>query len=247
MRGGAKLTFARERGQTVLRTCCSQLPLQIFQPIPGPSGEAIVTVMCPTGDLLCGDEVRLQVTCGPGTDVILRQASGTRLHACDEGQIVFDGRFEVGPDARLRYLPWELIPFANTAYRQRLQVDLAEGGEATLREVVGPGRVWEVDAPRRLSLAVESRVDGDLAFADVLRLTGQNPIATARRTHTGSLLLLGPHYIQDDADRIDAALRGAGLLASASLLPRYGIGVRALGNSADALFRAFDGCSPLAR
>ena len=241
MRGGAELIFSRAREQTVLSKSCWGLPLQIQRPIRGPTGEAIVTLLCPTGDLLEGDELHLEVICEPGTDVVLRQASATRLHGCEQGKIAFTGRFQIGAEARLRYLPWELIPYAQTDYCQRLQVDLDENGEAVLWEVLGPGRVWEIDAPRRVSLEVVARVQGHVAFADILRMNRPNRTATAGHTHVGSLLLLGQNYAQQDADRIHDALVGTGLVGSASRLPQHGVGARALGDSADALFRAFEG------
>jgi urease accessory protein len=240
MRGGAELVFTRAGGRTILRRSRCRLPLQVQRPQMGPRGEAILTLLCPTGDLLEGDEIELDVICEPGTDVTLRQASATRLHGCGQGDIEYQGHFEVQAGASLRYLPWELIPFAHTRYHQRLQVELAEGGQAGLWEVVGPGRVWEVAAPRCLSLQVDVRVDGAIVLTDVLRLERPNPVATAGHSHLGSLLLLGPDHTQADADRIHDALSGAGLVGSASLLPAYGVGARVLADSADTVFRLFE-------
>ncbi len=240
MRGGAELVFSRQSGRTVLRKSCSHLPLQILRALCGPSGEAIVTLLCPTGDLLEDDEVELRVSCEPGTDVVLRQASATRLHGCESGGIAFNGRFDVGAQALLRFLPMELIPFAHTSYRQHLEFDLDEDAHAVLWEVIGPGRVWEVEAPRSLSLQLEARVQGELAFADLLRLNGPNLIATAGHSHVGSLLLFGPSYSQDHADHLHAGLAAAGVVGSASLLPCSGVGARALADSADLLLRVFE-------
>lgn len=223
----------------MLQSVRSELPLQVQRPIHGPSGEAIVTLLTPPGDLIQGDEIDLRVVCEPETEVVLRQASATRLHDCDHGFIELTGRFTVEAGARLWYLPWELIPFAGTHYRQDLHLEIADGGEAVLWEVLGPGRVWERDAARQLSLTMQVRVAGQLALVQAMRLERPDPTATAGRTHVASLVFLGPRYVQSDADRIHQAIEEAGLVGSASLLPAYGVGVRVLGDGADRIFRAF--------
>ncbi|HEY3118138.1 MAG TPA: urease accessory protein UreD [Chloroflexota bacterium] len=243
MHGGAELVFSREGERTVLRKSCSQLPLQVQRALCGPSGEAIVTLLSPTGDLLEDDDVELEVICEPGADVVLRQASATRLHGCESGAIAFSGHFEVGVDARLRYLPLELIPFAHANYRQHLELELDDGAEAVVWEVIGPGRVWEVDAPRQLGLQLEAWVQGELAFADLLRLNGPNRIATAGHSHVGCLLQFGPSFTQADADHLHEGLTAAGLIGSASLLPSYGVGARVIAGSADQILRVFESLS----
>ena len=238
MRGGAELVFARLGDRTVLRSARSEPPLQIQRPICGPGGEAIVTLLTPTGDLLEGDAIDLQVVCEAGAEVVLRQASATRLHTCQSGDIGSSARFEVAAGARLWYLPCELIPFAKTRYCQDLRLDMAEGAQAVLREVVCPGRVWEREAARHLSLQVRVTLGDRLILVDSMRLQRPDSTATAHRSHVASILLLGAHYAQQDADRIHDAFGHEGLIGSASLLPCYGVGGRVLANSADAIYRA---------
>src|SRR5207237_905962 len=108
-------------------------------------------------------------------------------------------------------------------------------------DVIGPGRVWELEAPRQLRLQLEARAQGQLAFADLLRLDGPDLVATAGHSHFGSLVLFGPTYTREDADCVHESLAGAGLTGSASLLPNYGIGARLLANSADQLLHVFEG------
>lgn len=223
----------------MLKSARSDLPMQVQRPIAGPAGEAIVTLLTPTGDLLEGDEIDLRVACEPGAEAVLRQASATRLHPCKAGLIRCTAHFEIAHSARLWYLPCELIPFAGTHYCQRVEVDLEAGGEVVAWEVLGPGRLWERDAARRLSLELRVRVGGRLAVADAIRLERPNLTATAGRTHVGSLLLLGPHYAEPDAERLHHAIAEASVTGGASLLPAYGVGARVLGDSADDIFEAF--------
>jgi hypothetical protein len=57
-------------------------------------------------------------------------------------------------------------------------------------------------------------------------------------THFGSLVHCGPGVGAPEADGWHARFAERGVLGSATVLPRYGIGARVLGPSADSLFRA---------
>jgi urease accessory protein UreH len=147
----------------------------------------------------------------------------------------------VAAGACCQYLPLELIPFADADYRQTIRVDLEEGGEAYLTEVVGPGRLWEHFRYRRLSFRTELRLGGELVALDAQNVVPEATdldAALGGFSHFASLLHVGPAVGPDDADRLHERLAAANLCGSASLLPRRGISARVLGTSAHALLEA---------
>jgi urease accessory protein len=254
--------LVRRGDQTVLCESRSELPLQVQRPIVGPHGEAIVTLLTPAGALLDGDVVTLEVDCGPGTDVVLRQTGATRLNRCTTGGIDVQADFRVAGDARLRVLPYELIPFAGARYAQTFRAHLQEGAEAAFLEIVAPGTLELPFAYADLALRLEAWLGDDLAALDALRVQPEpgegadlkgdpglptraglqggshSPAALGGYSHFGTLILLGPRFDQAAADCLHHGFEEAAVQGSASLLPSYGVGARFIGRSADALRRA---------
>lgn len=228
----------------MLAAAHSELPLQVQRPITTPAGEAIVTLLTPAGALLTGDEIELEVECGPGARVTLVQPAATKLHACPSAPIRYRLRARVATGAVLRYLPRELIPHAGSEYDQRLALDLEVGAEVVLAEVIGPGRHFDRFQYRQLTFRLEARLDEHLLAVDALRLAPGTVAGLGGYSHIGSLFHFRAGLTQADADRLHCRLQAAGVLGSASLLPAYGLSARALGHGADALRAALVPAAP---
>lgn len=220
-----------------------ELPLQVQRPTLGEHGQAIVTLLTPAGALFDGDAVQLDAEVRAGASVQLRQASATQLRPCqDSDGILVEMRVHVAAGARFSYRPLELIPFAGSIYCQRVHLALDDGAEAELTEVVGPGRLWERFAFRRLDLATEVLLDGQLILLDTQKIAPAEmdlSLLVGGYSHWGTLLRFGPHVGAAEADALHQQIVDRGVCGSASTLPRYGIGARALAYSADDLHRAF--------
>lgn len=234
----SRLVFAQHDGQTRLVARQAELPLVVQRPLRGPAGQALLVLLTPAGALFGGDEVRLRVECGPGTDVTLATAGATRVN---QGQVGFELQATVDAGATLRYLPHELIPFRGACYRQRLALDLATDGRAILLDVISPGRTSEPFAYRRLELDTQVSIEGRLVVRERLVLADEVTERLAGHTHYGSLFLLGERGETVTAEAM-ASLAERGACAGASLLPAAGIGLKMLGDSAqevrDTLLRA---------
>ena len=207
-------------------------------------GSAVVTLLTPAGALLDGDDIRVTVACLPGTDVTLRQTGATRLHRCPGPGIRSAIEVRIAHGARFRYLPFELIPFADSAYTQTIRLDLEPGARACVSEVVSPGRLQEHFRYRRLRLRTEAFLSGATIMVDAQQIEpGRTDCERMLGgfTHFGSLFVFGPGLGQHDADEIHERFAEYGVLGSASLLPSYGIGARVVGNNADPLLTALQG------
>ena len=227
------LHFERRGDRTVLAASSAELPLQVQRPVHGAQGEAVVTLLCPAGALFEGDDVALQVDCGPGADVVLTGTAATKLNRCEGGEIRFAMRVALAAGARFRYLPHELIPLRGADYVQSIDRQLAAGAEAQLLEVVTPGLLREPFAYHRLRLATTVRDERGPVVLERLDLAGAEVReALGTHSHYAGLFLVGPDFDQPAADRAHEALVAAGVHGSASLLARRGLVTKALSHSA---------------
>jgi urease accessory protein len=144
-------------------------------------------------------------------------------------------RVRVADGATFRYLPHELIPFAGTRYRQRMEVDVAPGGAVALMEVVGPGSSHVPFAYAALSFWTTVHVAGALKVHERFVLTPRTAQQFGEWTHYGSLLAIGlrlcePVECESGMQQGESALPGGG-----------GVVVKTLGHSAHAVRAALLG------
>jgi urease accessory protein UreH len=99
-------------------------------------------------------------------------------------------------------------------------------------EVIAPGRSDQRFTYSELEFTLEASCVGRRVVRERFRMTPAAATALGGYSHFGGVIVLGPDQDQGTADRADAALTSAGVFGSASCLPDYGIGVKALGTSA---------------
>jgi urease accessory protein len=205
-----------------------ELPLILQRPVRGPLGQAVVTLLTPAGALFDSDVVELDVDCEAGSDVTLTTAAATKLNRCDGDAIRVTLRVRVADGATFRYLPHEVIPFAGTRYLQRIEVETATGGTATLMEVIGPGPSDAPFAYAGLGFSTMLHVGGALAVRERYLLSPHTARQFGDWTHYGSLLTVGAP--------LDAPIECDQRVQSGeSALPCGGRVVKALGDSSQSI------------
>lgn len=101
---------------------------------------AFVTVMSPSGGVLQGDRLTLQVEAAGGAQLHLDTASATRIYRMPRAEARQDVRISVGPGALVEFVPDPFMPYAGSRFVQRGRHRVAETGTLVLGEVVAPGR-----------------------------------------------------------------------------------------------------------
>ncbi|GGJ84598.1 urease accessory protein UreD [Deinococcus aquiradiocola] len=140
--GVLHLQFGVRGGRTVLTRDVQKAPLMVVRPFELPCGTLMAFVVNPTGGVLGGDHADIRVTVGEGARVLLLTQSATRVQPHPEGlEAVQDVQFSVAEGGRLEYHPERTIPFAGSAFRQSVQVDVAEGAQFGMTESLAVGRV----------------------------------------------------------------------------------------------------------
>ncbi len=123
--------------------------------------------------VMAGDRLELDVDVGPGAHAVVVAQAATKLHAMEPpGAAEQRVRLRVAAGGRLEVHPGLTIPFAGSAFRQSVEVDLETGAEFAWFERWSAGRVarGERHAYRHASSRLRVRVDGVPVHADALEL-----------------------------------------------------------------------------
>jgi urease accessory protein len=151
----------------------SRAPLRCVRAFPLASGERVLQLLHVGPGVMAGDRLELDVDVGPGAQAVVVAQAATKLHAMDgDGHATFDVRLRVAEGGSLEVHPGLTIPFARSAFRQTVHVDLAPGARFAWVERWAAGRLarGERHAYRHASSRLRVRVDGVPAYADALVL-----------------------------------------------------------------------------
>jgi urease accessory protein len=227
--GTLRLAVERVAGRTRIVSLECTGPIQVLRGHHLDAGSpdiASVTIASPSGGVLQGDRLRMDVTVGAGARLVLDTQSATRLYRMPEHEALIEMQFDVARDGFLEYVPDPWIPFAGS--NTSVETTVVADGTATvlLGEVVAAGRVarGEIFAMTSFTSTVAAlRPSGELLFADATRLEAGEALRDAGMLGRGSAL--GSLYVIA-AGSDPRILRGAtgeddtrGAWAGASALP----------------------------
>jgi len=193
--GGATLTFAARGGRTVLVDSHVRAPVALVRPFPLADGGQLVQLITIGPGLCGGDRLCIYIAAETGARVVLTTPAATRVLSMDAGQHAeqcVDLRVAAG--ATVEYYPAITIPFPDSAFRQTISVDAAEGARVGVLETWALGRTARAEylAFRSLSSRTTLEVDGELLYAEATeldpsrdRLTGAGVLAQRRYLASG--------------------------------------------------------------
>lgn len=247
------LRFERRGGKTVLAHGAYRVPLQILAPVRLDDPAAVVSMLNPTGGLLGGDRVEIDVAVGRDAHACLTTPSATRVYRTSGAAAEQNVRVHVDAGGALEWWPDHTIPSAGSAFRQRLDVDLVPGARLILVDAFAAGRVARGEAWQfaRLESAITIREGRRWILHDRFDLTpglGWTGVGgTDGHPYFAAVFVVGPGDLGGLARAMTTALDGTGVLAGAAPGPRGGLVARVLAPDAPALLRALDTLSALAR
>jgi urease accessory protein len=229
------------------------MPLQILAPVRLPDPAAVVSIVNPTGGLLGGDRLSIEVTAGRDAHACLITPSATRIARTAGPPAEQDVRLGIDPGGCLEWLPDHTIPSAGSAYRQRVDVDLAPGARLILVEGFAAGRVARGEAWgfARLESAIRVREGARWVLYDRFVLGPGGPWTSLGcaegHPYFGSAVVVGPGNLAALARAVTATLAEGEARGGAALSPRGGLVARVLAPTAPALIAALDTVAALAR
>ena len=135
------LRFERRGDRTVLAHAASTAPLQVLAPLRLPDPAAVVSMLNPTGGVLGGDRLDIEIVAGPGAHACLITPSATRVARTDGPMAEQAVRLGIESGGCLEWLPDHTIPAAGSAFRQSLDVYLEPGARFIGVDGFAAGRV----------------------------------------------------------------------------------------------------------
>ena len=254
--GALRLAFERRGAATALTGCRSTLPLQVLAPVALDDPAAVVSILNPTGGLLGGDRLSIDVDVAAGAHAVLTTPSATRVYRADGAPTVQTIRLRLGPGAVVEWVPDHTIPFAGSALRQSFDVELDETAALVLVDAFSAGRIALGEAWRfallESAISIRDRCGWLLHDRFVLRggaLAFGGLGFAESHPYFAAIAVIGAF----DAARFAAEIQQRagddtpGVCLGAAVLPRRGALVRCLARNAPALVDAVERCWNLAR
>ena len=246
--GALRLDVERRGARSVLARARFTLPLQVLAPVSLDDSAAVVSILNPTGGLVGGDRLTIDVTVGAAAHACFTTPSATKVYRTPSEPAVQDVALRLEAGAVCEWIPDHTIPFAGSAFRQRITIDVGDGACLILVDAFAAGRVGrgEAWAFRLLDSAITVRDAKGWLLRDRFVLEGDGSLdpralgAAENRLYWASLVVVADDV---EAFRRDVASRfppGADVAVAAGVLPRRGALVRCLAPSAPLLLDALD-------
>jgi urease accessory protein len=154
--GFLDLAFALRGARTIVTRSRWTVPLQVMAPLALDDSAAVVSILNPTGGLVGGDRLAIDVEVDDGAHACLTTPSATKVYRTAGDVSEQRVRLRVGRGATLEWVPDHTIPYAGSAFRQSIDVEVAAGAALVLVDAFSAGRVARGEAWRFRWL--ESRV-----------------------------------------------------------------------------------------
>lgn len=250
--GALRLVFERRGAATVLAACRSTLPLQVLAPVALDDAAAVVSMLNPTGGVLGGDRLSVEVEVGPGARACLTTPSATRVYRSSGPPAVQTVRARLAPGAVCEWVPDHTIPSPGAILEQALAFEVGEGATLLAIDAWAAGRVARGEAwsfTRLAGLLSVSDAGGPLLHDRFVLAGGRDWSArgfTDGHAYFASVAVITDGGLDDFLDALPRVAGGGAALGGARLA-RRGVLVRCLARGAPALTTALEAVWTLAR
>lgn len=140
--GRLQLEYAKRDGWTIIARSHCTTPWHLLPPIYlDDSGAAYTLLVNPSGGLVGGDRLSIDMSVEEGAHVLISAPSANRVYRSEGEVSAQDITLTVGPGAILEWLPEQTIPFAGSRFRQTLHATLAPGATILLWDAIASGRM----------------------------------------------------------------------------------------------------------
>lgn len=240
-------------GKTRIKDLFFMVPLQVQKALyldETLPGMAFLTLMNPTGGVLQGDRLRIDILAKAGSLVHITTQAAMKLYRMEQNYATQIVTIRADEGAYVEYLPDPVIPFQGSRFYQEVTLQVHEDATLLFWEILLPGRVamgeafaYELYASKVTAFDQRQR----LLLLDILLLQPKvHPLK--KKGILGNHEVLGSLYLltrklkaQELAGRLHEVLQEEKSLGAASELPtEAGVVVRVLGSDSRSVSRALE-------
>ena len=247
--GILSLKFAREKQRTVLLESFSKIPMQAFPPFyPDETGWAYSYLVNPTGGLVGGDRIEIEMALDEQAHVFVSTPSATKVYKTLGDVSSQEIKVIIKRGSVFEYMPAAIIPFAQSAYHQKTTVHMEEGTAALILDFFTTGRLGRGEnlqfSEYRSSFEVE--YGEDLIVSERMLLKPKDVDYRLLGFLESGCAVAALYFIFDNPDAekrlvedLYSVIQGMGeVIAGVSSLPSKGVVVRLLGKATRFIERA---------
>jgi len=131
-------------GKTVITKQFSQVPLQIqraLYPERSLPGMAYLYVISPSGGILQGDRYRTDILLKNKAAAHMTTQGATRIYSMNSNSASQMLNITVDKNCYFEYIPDQIIPYKNSRYYQKVNLDVHDNSTLIYSEILTPGRV----------------------------------------------------------------------------------------------------------
>jgi urease accessory protein len=140
--GKLSLEYIRQGDRTVFGKTNCQTPWHLLPPIYlDDTGSAYTLLVNPSGGLVGGDHLSIDLSVGPKAHALISSPSANRVYRSLSEDAVLQVTITVGPNGILEWVPEHTIPFAGSSFRQSIDVSLSDNATVVLWDAVASGRI----------------------------------------------------------------------------------------------------------
>ena len=135
---------ANSTGKTVVTKQFSQVPLQVqraLYPENSLPNMAYLYVVSPSGGILQGDRYRTDVELKNKARAHMTTQGATRIYSMNSNSASQILNIKVDENCYLEYIPDQIIPYKNSRYYQKVNLDVHKNSTLIYSEILTPGRV----------------------------------------------------------------------------------------------------------
>ena len=157
--GELRLEYAQRNGRTIIARSHCTTPWHLLPPIYlDDTGAAYTLLMNPSGGLVGGDQLSIDMRLGGEAHVLISAPSANRVYRSQGEVSIQDIKITLGAGAVLEWLPEHTIPFAGSRFRQTIHANLEPGATILLWDAVASGRIARNERWAFASLENEIRI-----------------------------------------------------------------------------------------
>ena len=129
--------------KTVITKQFSQVPLQIQRVVYPESslpGMAYLYIISPSGGILQGDRYKTDIALKNNAVSHITTQGATRIYSMNSNSAVQLVNITLDENCYLEYIPDQIIPYQNSRYYQKVNLDIHDNATLIYSEVLTPGR-----------------------------------------------------------------------------------------------------------